>query len=89
MADDFDFADKVPPSFDHVGDVLKNSEAKGFNPALIVLLLVVGLLVVFLVGNYVLYAYAQKTLPPRKKKPVSKKKLRKEKLKQGISAPGE
>ncbi|KAK7345589.1 hypothetical protein VNO77_16195 [Canavalia gladiata] len=88
MADDFEFADKVPPSFDRVGNVIQDS-SKGFNPGLIVLLLVVGLLLIFLVGNYVLYVYAQKTLPPRKKKPVSKKKMKKERLKQGISAPGE
>lgn len=66
-----------------------NTEAKGINPGLIVLLVVMGLLLTFLVGNYVLYVYAQKTLPPKKKKPVSKKKLKKERLKQGISAPGE
>ncbi|KAJ7972428.1 DNA-binding protein S1FA-like [Quillaja saponaria] len=84
MADEFDFGDKVPPSFDRM-----DGEAKGFNPGLIVLLVVVGLLLTFLVGNYVLYVYAQKTLPPRKKKPVSKKKMKREKLKQGISAPGE
>ncbi|KAJ1387687.1 DNA-binding protein S1FA [Sesbania bispinosa] len=81
MADDFN---KVPPSFDRM-----DSDSKGFNPALIVLLVVAGLLLVFLVGNYVLYSYAQKTLPPRKKKPISKKKMKKERLKQGISAPGE
>lgn len=69
--------------------MIKNSEAQGLNPTLIVLLLVGGLLLTFLVGNYVLYAYAQKTLPPRKKKPVSKKKMRREILKKGISAPGE
>lgn len=64
-------------------------EAKGFNPGLLVLLLVGGLLLTFLVGNYVLYVYAQRTLPPRKKKPVSKKKMKKERLKQGVAAPGE
>ncbi|KAJ1395964.1 DNA-binding protein S1FA [Sesbania bispinosa] len=84
MADDFDFADKVPPSFDRV-----DSGSQGFNPGLIVLLVVAGLLLTFLIGNYVLYTYAQKTLPPRKKKPISKKKMRKERLKQGVSAPGE
>ncbi|XP_061350554.1 DNA-binding protein S1FA-like [Gastrolobium bilobum] len=89
MADDFEFADKVPPSFDRVGNVIKDSASKGFNPGLIVLLVIVGLLLVFLVGNYVLYTYAQKTLPPRKKKPISKKKMKKDRLKQGISAPGE
>ncbi|ESW15848.1 hypothetical protein PHAVU_007G107500 [Phaseolus vulgaris] len=84
MADDFEFADKVPPSFDSVGNA-----SKGFNPGLIVLLLVGGLMLIFLVGNFVLYTYAQKTLPPRRKKPVSKKKMKKERLKQGVSAPGE
>ena len=74
---------------DKQGNVIKDADAKGFNPGLIVLLLVVGLLLVFLVGNYALYVYAQKTLPPRKKKPVSKKKMKKERLKQGVSAPGE
>lgn len=64
-------------------------EAKGFNPGLIVLLLVGGLILAFLVGNYLLYVYAQKTLPPKKKKPVSKKKMKRERLKQGVSAPGE
>ncbi|BBH06020.1 S1FA-like DNA-binding protein, partial [Prunus dulcis] len=83
MADEFEFADKVPPSFDGV------AAAKGFNPGLIVLLVVVGLLVIFLVGNYALYVYAQRTVPPKKKKPVSKKKLKRERLKQGVSAPGE
>ncbi|KAM7464151.1 hypothetical protein LguiA_032272 [Lonicera macranthoides] len=68
---------------------VKDAEVKGFNPGLIVLLVVGGLLITFLVGNYVLYVYAQRTLPPRKKKPVSKKKLKREKLKQGVSAPGE
>ncbi|KAL8480624.1 hypothetical protein ACS0TY_026697 [Phlomoides rotata] len=65
------------------------AEAKGFNPGLIVLLLVGGLLLVFLVGNYALYMYAQKTIPPKKKKPISKKKMKREKLKQGVAAPGE
>ncbi|KAF6134673.1 hypothetical protein GIB67_002074 [Kingdonia uniflora] len=67
----------------------KAMEAKGFNPGLIVLLVVMGLLLTFLVGNYVLYIYAQRTLPPKKKKPVSKKKMKRERLKQGVSAPGE
>lgn len=71
------------------GNVIKNAQVKGFNPGLIVLLVVGGLLLAFLVGNYVLYMYAQKTLPPRKKKPVSKKKMKRERLKQGVSAPGE
>ncbi|KAL5740746.1 hypothetical protein ACOSP7_029628 [Xanthoceras sorbifolium] len=75
--------------FDRMGKVIKDAGAKGFNPGLIVLLVVGGLLLTFLIGNYVLYMYAQKNLPPRKKKPVSKKKMKKEKLKQGISAPGE
>lgn len=64
-------------------------QAKGFNPGLIVLLLVGGLVLAFLIGNYALYIYAQKTLPQKKKKPVSKKKLKRERLKQGVSAPGE
>ncbi|PNX89524.1 DNA-binding protein s1fa2, partial [Trifolium pratense] len=63
--------------------------SQGFNPGLIVLLVVGGLLLTFLIGNYALYIYAQKTIPPRKKKPVSKKKMKKERLKQGVSAPGE
>ncbi|KAF8042568.1 hypothetical protein BT93_A1028 [Corymbia citriodora subsp. variegata] len=84
MAEDFEYADQVPPSFD--GNVAAGG---GLNPGLIVLLLVVGILLIFLVGNYVLYVYAQKTLPPKKKKPISKKKMKREKLKQGVSAPGE
>ncbi|OVA09891.1 DNA binding protein S1FA [Macleaya cordata] len=71
------------------GNVKNDVGAKGFNPGLIVLLVVVGLLLIFLVGNYILYMYAQKTVGPKKKKPVSKKKMRKERLKQGVSAPGE
>ncbi|XWS59703.1 hypothetical protein CRYUN_Cryun08bG0144600 [Craigia yunnanensis] len=82
MSDEFEFADKG-------NKIIYETEAKGFNPGLIVLLFVVGLLLIFLVGNYVLYSYAQKNLPPRKKKPVSKKKMKKERLKQGVSAPGE
>ncbi|XP_050230366.1 DNA-binding protein S1FA-like [Mercurialis annua] len=74
------------PSFQNLGNVAK---AKGFNPGLIVLLVIGGIVLTFLIGNYVLYMYAQKTLPPRKKKPVSKKKMKKERLKQGVSAPGE
>ncbi|XP_062165647.1 DNA-binding protein S1FA-like isoform X2 [Alnus glutinosa] len=81
MDDEFEFADKE--------NVIKDAQAKGFNPGLIVLLVVVGILLIFLVGNYVLYLYAQKTIPPRKKKPVSKKKMKRERLKQGVSAPGE
>ncbi|KAH7513233.1 DNA-binding protein S1FA [Ziziphus jujuba] len=76
-------------TFDRLDDAIKDAEVKGFNPGLIVLLLVAGILLAFLVGNYILYSYAQKTLPPRKKKPVSKKKLKRERLKQGVSAPGE
>lgn len=67
----------------------KDPEVKGFNPGLIVLLLVGGLVFTFLVGNYLLYLYAQRTVPPKKKKPISKKKMKKERLKQGVSAPGE
>ncbi|KAH0638680.1 hypothetical protein KY285_035266 [Solanum tuberosum] len=67
----------------------KDVEVKGFNPGLIVLIVVGGLMLTFLIGNYLLYMYAQKTLPPKKKKPVSKKKMKKERLKQGVSAPGE
>ncbi|CAJ1894294.1 unnamed protein product [Sphenostylis stenocarpa] len=124
MADDFEFADKVPPAFDrvvhfqillqtfnfiivyylhlilidscamfllplHINNLTYWGGSQGFNPGLIVLLVVGGLLLTFLIGNYVLYTYAQKTLPPRKKKPVSKKKMKKERLKQGVSAPGE
>ncbi|XP_027913331.1 DNA-binding protein S1FA-like isoform X1 [Vigna unguiculata] len=70
-------------------DYNSHASNQGFNPGLIVLLVVGGLLLTFLVGNFVLYTYAQKTLPPRKKKPVSKKKMKKERLKQGVSAPGE
>lgn len=69
--------------------MIRDGEARGFNPGLIVLLVVGGLLFAFLVGNYALYMYAQKTLPPKKKKPVSKKKMKRERLKQGVSAPGE
>ncbi|CAK8543827.1 unnamed protein product [Lathyrus sativus] len=79
MADDSQFAGKVPP----------NAGSQGFNPGLIVLLVVGGLLLTFLIGNIVLYTYAQKIIPPRKKKPVSKKKIKKERLRQGVSAPGE
>ncbi|KAE8099549.1 hypothetical protein FH972_017524 [Carpinus fangiana] len=89
MDEEFEFADKVPPAFDRMENVIKDAGAKGFNPGLIVLLVVVGLLSIFLIGNYVLYLYAQKTIPPRKKKPVSKKKMKRERLKQGVSAPGE
>ncbi|PSS23669.1 DNA-binding protein like [Actinidia chinensis var. chinensis] len=84
-----DFADHTPPFFDRAENVIKDPEVKGFNPGLIVLLLVGGLILTFLVGNYLLYMYAQKTLPPKKKKPISKKKMKKERLKQGVSAPGE
>ncbi|KAF2289958.1 hypothetical protein GH714_039312 [Hevea brasiliensis] len=89
MEDDFEFADHPPPSFQNMGNVVKDVEAKGFNPGLIVLLVVGGLVLTFLIGNYVLYLYAQKTLPPKKKKPISKKKMKRERLKQGVSAPGE
>ncbi|KAK9279111.1 hypothetical protein L1049_012786 [Liquidambar formosana] len=89
MEDEFEFGDKVPPSFERMGNVINDAEVKGFNPGLIVLLFVGGLLLIFLVGNYALYMYAQKNLPPRKKKPVSKKKMKRERLKQGVSAPGE
>ncbi|KAJ9694502.1 hypothetical protein PVL29_010136 [Vitis rotundifolia] len=87
--DEFEFAAKAPPSFHRMENMVKDAEAKGFNPGLIVLLLVVGVLLVFLVGNFLLYMYAQKTLPRMKKKPVSKKKMKRERLKQGVSAPGE
>ncbi|XP_022951172.1 DNA-binding protein S1FA-like isoform X1 [Cucurbita moschata] len=70
-------------------NVMNDVAAKGFNPGLMVLLLVGGLLLIFLIGNYALYLYAQKNLPPKKKKPVSKKKMKRERLKQGVSAPGE
>ncbi|RAL45225.1 unnamed protein product [Cuscuta campestris] len=75
--------------FERVTNVAKDVEVKGFNPGLVVLLIVGGLVLAFLVGNYLLYRYAQKTLPPKKKKPVSKKKMKKERLRQGVSAPGE
>ncbi|KAG8504144.1 hypothetical protein CXB51_002454 [Gossypium anomalum] len=44
-----EFADK--------GDkIIYETEAKGFNPGLIVLLVIGGLLITFLVGNYILYS---------------------------------
>ncbi|CAK7342986.1 unnamed protein product [Dovyalis caffra] len=88
MDDDLEFSNS-PPSFQNMGNSIKDAESKGLNPGLIVLLVIGGLVLTFLVGNYVLYVYAQKTLPPKKKKPISKKKMKREKLKQGVSAPGE
>ncbi|XP_068644160.1 DNA-binding protein S1FA-like [Aristolochia californica] len=85
MAEEFSFSDSP---LGGKGNVIKD-ETRGFNPALIVLLVVGSILFFFLAGNYALYKYAQKTLPPRKKKPISKKKMKREKLKQGVSAPGE
>ncbi|XP_009601142.1 DNA-binding protein S1FA [Nicotiana tabacum] len=84
-----DYEGDPPPSFDPMKNMTKDVEVQGFNPGLMVLIVVGGLLLAFLVGNYLLYMYAQKTLPPKKKKPVSKKKLKRERLKQGVSAPGE
>lgn len=90
MDEDFSSqADVDPSAFASQERLLTKTAGKGFNPGLIVLLVVVGVLLIFIVGNYVLYTYAQKTLPAKKKKPVSKKKMKREKLKQGISAPGE
>ena len=85
MEEDFSSQADVDPST-FVGHERLHTKAagRGFNPGLIVLLVVVGVLLAFIVGNYVLYMYAQKTLPPKKKKPVSKKKMKREKLKQGI-----
>ncbi|KAG6589068.1 DNA-binding protein S1FA2, partial [Cucurbita argyrosperma subsp. sororia] len=64
------------------GNVIREADARGFNPGLIGLLVVGVLLLAFLAGNYALYVYAQKTLPPKRKKPVSKKKMKRERLKQ-------
>ncbi|GLJ34781.1 hypothetical protein SUGI_0700020 [Cryptomeria japonica] len=90
MAEEFSSHSDIDPSaFAQQERLVTKAAGKGFNPGLIVLLVVVGVLLVFLVGNYVLYLYAQKTLPPKKKKPVSKKKMKRERLKQGVSAPGE
>lgn len=61
----------------------------GFNPTLLILVIVVGLVALFLVGNVVMYYYAQSVLPPKKKKPLSKKKMMKERMKRGVAAPGE
>ena len=72
---------------DKQGNVVKDTEVRGFNPCLIVLLLVARVLLLFIVGNSLLYLYAKKSLPRMKKKPVSKKKMKKENLKQGVSAP--
>ncbi|XP_031091347.1 DNA-binding protein S1FA-like isoform X1 [Ipomoea triloba] len=84
-----EFEHDAPPSFDGMKNMAQDVEVKGFNPGLIVLLLVGGLLLAFFVGNFLLYRYAQKALPPKKKKPISKKKMKKERLRQGVSAPGE
>ncbi|CAI5467855.1 unnamed protein product [Closterium sp. Yama58-4] len=61
----------------------------GFNPTLLVILVVVGFFVLFLVGHAAMYFYAQSVMPPKKKKPVSQRKLKRERLKQGVSIPGE
>lgn len=89
MADDFSASDIDPAAFAHEEIFNGRKAAGGFNPALTVLLVVVGVVLLFVVGNYALYVYAQKTLPPRKKKPVSKKKMKRERLKQGIAPAGE
>ncbi|CAM6095944.1 unnamed protein product [Calypogeia fissa] len=65
------------------------AEQHGFNPALIVLVVVLGTVLLFVVGNYALFTYANKTNPPRKKKPVSKKKLKRERLKAGVAPAGD
>ncbi|KAG6604436.1 DNA-binding protein S1FA2, partial [Cucurbita argyrosperma subsp. sororia] len=67
MEEDFEFGDKVPPAVNRMGNVIGDADGRGFNPGLIVLLVVGGLLLAFLVVNYALYMYAQKTLPPQKK----------------------
>ncbi|KAL8140645.1 hypothetical protein V2J09_006666 [Rumex salicifolius] len=85
MADEFDIADDATPAFDRIGTTIPDAEGTGFNPRLIVLIIILGVLLVFFVGNYILYQYAQKIIPPKKKKPVSKKKLKKEKRKGKLS----
>ncbi|KAG0625732.1 hypothetical protein M758_2G076800 [Ceratodon purpureus] len=79
-------ADVDPSAFMGKGSIEKST---GFNPGLIVLIVVMGALLIFGVGNFFLYQYAQKNLPPRKKKPVSKKKLKKERLKGGVRPAGD
>ena len=53
----------------------------GFNPGLVVGVVVIGGLVIFLVGNYLLWQYAQRFAPVKKKKTLSKKKLLKKQMK--------
>ncbi|KAL3700561.1 hypothetical protein R1sor_018583 [Riccia sorocarpa] len=85
MADD----DMDASAFSRQGTFSTKAPDQGFNPALIVLLVVVGTVLIFIVGNYALFTYARKTLPPRKKKPVSKKKLKRERLKAGVAPAGD
>ena len=61
MDEDFSsHADVDPSAFAGQERLLTKTAGKGFNPGLIVLLVVVGVLLIFIVGNYVLYMYAQK-----------------------------
>ncbi|KAG7034580.1 hypothetical protein SDJN02_04310 [Cucurbita argyrosperma subsp. argyrosperma] len=55
MEEDFEFGDKVPPAVNRMGNVIGDADGRGFNPGLIVLLVVGGLLLAFLVVNYALY----------------------------------
>ncbi|KAJ7551644.1 hypothetical protein O6H91_06G022900 [Diphasiastrum complanatum] len=88
MADEFSGEEFRDATFANQ-EVLKAAKGKGFNPALTVLVVVIGVVLLFVVGNYVLYFYAQRVVPPRKKKPVSQKKLKRERLKQGIPPAGD
>lgn len=87
MAEEFGSANSEP--FTGQAAFSTKAETQGFNPALTVLVVVLGTVLLFVIGNYALFTYAKKTLPPKKKKPVSKKKLKRERLKAGVAPAGD
>jgi len=62
---------------------------EGFNPTLLILIVVVTILLLFLRGQCRHVLLRAKRDAPQKKKPVSKKKMMRERMKRGVAMPGE
>lgn len=68
---------------------VKGSPVSEGNPALTILIVVVGVVVLFLCTNVALWYWAQRNAPPKPKKRIGVKKARKEKLKMGVQPAGD
>mmetsp|Transcript_38902 Transcript_38902/g.74535 ORF Transcript_38902/g.74535 Transcript_38902/m.74535 type:complete len:86 (+) Transcript_38902:100-357(+) len=84
-----DFSQREQVQQEVIDAMQANARSSSGNPAMVVLVCVVGTLLAFLVGNTFLYYYAQQKFPSKKKKTLGKKQIKRRALKNGLQMPSD